>query len=576
MFRMLALILGLFLLVAQASAERIALVIGNSHYETSTDLPQTSADAIAIASKLESLGFGLVGNRAHIDLDRSQMIVQIRAFGRAVEAGDEAVFYFSGHGIGGAQTNYLLPSDDGQIETREDVADFAVDVSSILQRLPETGGGVNIMILDACRDNPLPSAAKSAFAEKGLTRISQNLASSVFLYAAEPGKQAYVGPNGKSYFTEALLNALDTPGQDLTALARRLRHEVSVATATRPTPQRPWLEGVSENPFYFLPGDETQEPAVTTPATSSNLIEPVGSTALPAAKAIGAAPIPDDLNLADPQAKQAITTCRAGDLRSCEELGQALYFGRGAPKMPEAGTALFKHACDAGSLAGCSFLGAAHRSGLGARLDYAEAKRLFTRSCSGGFPSACSGLGEIYQRGLGVPPDSDKAFSNFNQACRGGDNIGCYGVGSSYLNGIGVPIDRSQAISYFEDVCRGGLPQACNDLGFMHQKGIGMDTDYTRAQMFYEQACDSFWAISCLNIAIMYADGLIAPPNDEIVTALLGKACAIGGTDLCATWGYNLYHGQGVTADTVNGFAMLSIACEDGSAAACNFLEALP
>lgn len=503
MFRILALILGLFLLVPQASAERIALVIGNSHYETSTDLPQTSADALAIASKLESLGFRLVGERAHIDLDRSEMIVQIRAFGRAVEAGDEAVFYFSGHGIGGAQTNYLLPSDDGQIETREDVADFAVDVSSILQRLPATGGGVNILILDACRNNPLPSAAKSAFAEKGLTRISQNLASSVFLYAAEPGKQAYVGPNGKSYFTEALLNALDTPGQDLTALARRLRQEVSMATSTQPTPQRPWLEGVSANPFYFLPSDETPEPPVIDPVTPIELME---TTAFPTPKPIGPAPIPDNLNLVDPMANQAIRACRAGDLSSCTELGHALYYGRGAPKTPDAAAALFKHACDAGSLAGCSFLGVAHRTGVGANLDYAEAKRLFTRSCSGGFPSACAGLGEIYQRGLSVPPDPDKAFSNFDQACRGGDQMGCYAVGSSYLSGLGVPIDLSKSISYFEGACRGGLPQACNDLGYMNQKGIGMNADPTRAQMFYEQACDSLWAVSCLNIVLMYSD----------------------------------------------------------------------
>ena len=245
------LIVASFSLSVNAHAERIALVIGNAQYENADDLPQTRNDAIAMAAKLDALGFTLVGGQAHIDQTRAEILHHLRDFGSTAKPGDQAVFYFSGHGIGGTQTNYLLPSNDKNIKVREDVDDFAIDVSSILSRLPRTGQGVNILILDACRNNPLPSAAKSAFAEKGLGRVSGNTANTVFLYAAEPGEQAYVSPNGQSYFTSALLSALDAPGQDLDDLIRTVRSNVVRETTNRTPPQRPWFEGVANQPFYF-------------------------------------------------------------------------------------------------------------------------------------------------------------------------------------------------------------------------------------------------------------------------------------------------------------------------------------
>lgn len=242
-------------------ADRLALVIGNADFERSQDLPQTAADAQAMAAKLQALDFRLIGDQAHIDLSRADMLRQIRTLGREARDGDEIVFYFSGHGIGGAQTNYLLPVDDGEIETREDVPDLAVDVGSVLDRLSENSEGVNIFILDACRDNPLPSRAKSAFAQKGLTRVASGASNAVFLYAAQPGERAYVSEGGRSYFTDALLDALDVPGDDLTNLMRRVRSQVVAKTSAEAVPQNPWIEGLTARPFYFRQGQAQIEEA---------------------------------------------------------------------------------------------------------------------------------------------------------------------------------------------------------------------------------------------------------------------------------------------------------------------------
>ncbi|MEO9969966.1 MAG: caspase family protein [Hyphomonadaceae bacterium] len=566
-------LITLLLSAQTAFAERVALVIGNADYDRASDLPQTRADAFAIADKLQSLGFTLVGDQAHIDLDRSEMLSVIRSYGRKVQEGDEAVFYFSGHGIGGAQTNYLLPTNDGEIETREDVADLAVDVSSILNRLPTAGGGVNIFVLDACRDNPLPSEAKSAFAAKGLARISTDLSNSVFLYAAAPGKQAYVSDNGKSYFTEALLEFIDYPDQTLTQLMRKLRRRVATATSDRAEPQNPWLEGISESPFYFV-GSRVETAAAPTPSPIAP--DSVASAETGAVIEYGDPPLPDDVSFTDPQATPSVRACKARDLSACASLGQALYFGRGAEHLPEVAVALFEYTCQAGSPAGCSFLGGAYRSGTGVEINFTEAKRLFEESCAQGFGSACAGLGELHQLGLGVRQDHKRAFSKYQEACRHGDLIGCYALGSAYLNAVGVEHNIQAAISQFQETCSRQLAQACNDLGFLHQNGIGLEVDYPRAAMLFGQACDLGWAMGCMNLYVMHANGFANTLNAEKRTELLERACVWGGADTCASWAINLYHGQGIPADKINGYAMISIACDDGSQHACKVLSELP
>lgn len=265
------LILSIFFLfiVQPANAERLALVIGNADFQRSTDLPQSAADANAMANKLKSLDFRLIGGDAHVNLNRSEMLLKVRELSSDAEEGDEIVFYFSGHGIGGEQTNYLLPTDDQFIETKEDLSDFAIDVASILDRLPKGGKGVNIFILDACRDNPLPSRAKSASLEKGLVSIMAGSSNTVFLYAAEPGQKAYVSENGYSFFTDALIDALSQPQQNLTDILRKVRAQVVSETQKMPAPQFPWMEGFPNEPFYF---NENAELAAWQSAQSADTV----------------------------------------------------------------------------------------------------------------------------------------------------------------------------------------------------------------------------------------------------------------------------------------------------------------
>ena len=216
---------------ATAGAEsRVALVVGNGDYSRSPDLRNPANDARAMAKMLRSLDFRLVGNRAHVDVSRDAMLTLLDELEDLLEPGATALVFYSGHGVAENGTNWLVPVNDDAIRFREDVRDRAVGVDSVLHRLQGRGGGVNIVILDACRSNPLPRRHESRNAlAKGLGPMNAP-SESVIVYAAAPGRVAYDGTGSLSPFTGALIEAMGQPGRELmqvlgaTAAAVRASH----------------------------------------------------------------------------------------------------------------------------------------------------------------------------------------------------------------------------------------------------------------------------------------------------------------------------------------------------------------
>jgi uncharacterized caspase-like protein len=184
---------------------RLALVVGNSAYDRAPALKDPLNDAQDIAERLRLLGFQLVGNKAQLNVRRDQFARLIRELGRSARSGDTLLFYFAGHGVAYGSDNWLLPVDDRDIQTQEDVPDFAVSTRSVVERMEERGAGTNLLVLDACRDNPLPARTRSA--TRGLTRI--NVPSGTFvLYAASQGQTAIDGDGRNGLFTSILLERI--------------------------------------------------------------------------------------------------------------------------------------------------------------------------------------------------------------------------------------------------------------------------------------------------------------------------------------------------------------------------------
>jgi uncharacterized caspase-like protein len=179
------------LLAGPATAEkRIALVVGNSSYQNITRLDNPRNDATLMADTLSSLGFALIGGRAQLDLDKAALDTDVQNFGRQIQGADVALFYYAGHGVQVNGSNYLVPV--GANPTREADVDFQmVDINLVLRQMQGSGTRLNMVILDACRNNP--------FGARGLRSADGGLAQmrapegTLISYATQPGSVAQDG-----------------------------------------------------------------------------------------------------------------------------------------------------------------------------------------------------------------------------------------------------------------------------------------------------------------------------------------------------------------------------------------------
>ena len=254
-------------------AERVALVIGNADYSTLGSLRNPPNDARAIADKLSKLDFILVGGKAHVNVTRTGMLRLLNRLEDELRPLEDAtaLVYYSGHGVATEGENWLVPVDDEEIRFRENVPDYAIAArKGVMGRLEERGGGLNVVILDACRDNPLPTRRKTRGSlTRGLARLdTASPSNTVLVFAAAPGKVAYDGDGDFSPFTGALIAEMGTPGKRLIDVLSATGTAVKRATEQFPDgPQEPHVEmQLVERPFYFVPATDQGSPSSATQA----------------------------------------------------------------------------------------------------------------------------------------------------------------------------------------------------------------------------------------------------------------------------------------------------------------------
>lgn len=227
--------------------DRVALVIGNGDYRNYPKLPNPANDARAMAEVLKSDGFEIYGGHPLIDADKNTMDDAIRGFGLRIINTGAALFYYAGHGIQVDGRNYMLPIS-AKIERLSDVKYEMIDVNDILDLMQEANDKLNVVFLDACRNNPI--------GEGGLRGITVGLAQinaprgTVLAYATAPGKLARDGAGKHSPYTRAIVKTLKQPGLPLLEALNRISLEVQEATNGE---QVPWSasSGITGN-FYFI------------------------------------------------------------------------------------------------------------------------------------------------------------------------------------------------------------------------------------------------------------------------------------------------------------------------------------
>ena len=229
----------LFLTAVAAQAERrVALVIGNGAYRHSTPLPNPANDARAMAALLEGLGFE-VANRTigMIDLDLAGMKNALAAFGRSARGADIAAVFYAGHGLEVNGENWLLPVD-ARLSDEFGLQLEAMPLATVLTFA--NAARVRMVLLDACRDNPLAEQMvmldPSRSAGRGLARVETMSVGTLLGFATAPRTVASDGDGENSPYTAALLDHLPTPGLSLPDAMIRVTAAVQTATDGRQTP----------------------------------------------------------------------------------------------------------------------------------------------------------------------------------------------------------------------------------------------------------------------------------------------------------------------------------------------------
>jgi len=222
------------------TSQRVALVIGNATYPVAP-LKNPVNDAKAISQSLQELGFEVTSLE---NLSLNDMKRAIRAFGEKTRTASVRLFYYAGHGMQVNGENYLLPVDT-TINKEEEVEYVAVNAGFVLAQMENINDSLNIVILDACRNNPFARSSRSA--TRGLATINAPTGTLV-AYATAPGSVAADGEGSNGLYTQELLKSIKTSGLSVEEIFKQVRINVRGRSQGK---QVPWESSSLTGEFYF-------------------------------------------------------------------------------------------------------------------------------------------------------------------------------------------------------------------------------------------------------------------------------------------------------------------------------------
>ncbi len=233
-------------------AKRIALVIGNDNYALVTKLEKAGNDADAMARELTAAGFEV---RKYKDLAFKQMVVAFETFFDKIKGGDEVAVFYAGHGVQTDRGSYLLPTDvEG--ETQSQIEKVSYSVNGLLEELDKIKPRFSLLIVDACRDNPLRSRGRSIGVARGLN--APDLAKGqMVVFSAGKNQRALDSLNEKDgnpngVFTREFVARMRRPGVSVEQLAIEVKNSVEQLARTVEHDQRPLIVNDSTGDFYFF------------------------------------------------------------------------------------------------------------------------------------------------------------------------------------------------------------------------------------------------------------------------------------------------------------------------------------
>jgi hypothetical protein len=250
--------------------QRVALVIGNGSYKEAP-LSNPVNDARAISTALQEAGFTVILRE---NTDQRSMLTALREFGDKLRGGGTGLFYYAGHGMQIKGRNYLIPVG-ANVDREDEVAYNAVDAQAVLDKMEAAGNTTNIMILDACRNNPFTRSSRSS--QGGLAQMDAPVGTLV-AFATSPGAVASDGTGANGLYTQHLLTAMRQQGSKVEDVFKQVRANVRRDSQGK---QVPWESTSLEGDFYFKGGTGTTMGLDSTLALENALWDTVKGSTLP-------------------------------------------------------------------------------------------------------------------------------------------------------------------------------------------------------------------------------------------------------------------------------------------------------
>lgn len=239
----------------RSTGRRVALVIGNADYQAINPLNNPANDAEDMARALEGLGFEVI---TAINADFQTMRNRLQEFRGAIRQGSVGLFYFAGHGVQYRGENYLIPVD-APLQGADGLGLSAIPLNTVLDLMRDANSTTNIVILDACRNNPFPGGDRNLGGGLATVQAARGF---YIAYATRPGQVASDGTGRNGTYTQALLRHIGTPNLPIEQMFKQVRTEVDQATGGR---QLPWDESslIGDFAFNSHPGNPGGVPSFT-------------------------------------------------------------------------------------------------------------------------------------------------------------------------------------------------------------------------------------------------------------------------------------------------------------------------
>lgn len=234
------------------TGKRIALVVGNDAYQHVGKLKKAGNDATAMARELKAAGFEVL---LHRDLNYRGMVKAVETLANSITGGDQVVVFFAGHGVQIKSGSYLLPIDI-DVGSESEVEKTAYGLDDLTEKLKQARASFTLVMVDACRDNPLKSNGRSVGAARGLNPPDPPKGQMI-VYSASKGQQALdqlgekdANPNG--VFTREFISRMRRPGVRIEDLVREVQDSVEALARTISHDQRPAIYNEARGNFYFF------------------------------------------------------------------------------------------------------------------------------------------------------------------------------------------------------------------------------------------------------------------------------------------------------------------------------------